>query len=138
MSEFVPFIGPRSRYNILSDSVGWIYHKMAGAGTLDGAPPATALLSSEMCDPTVSAGRASWDDLVHGGLFTLLGNYKQPVIVEAVDAAGVTLTLVDSLGNLTRNMPGTFPCKLAPGEYVKAVGGGKVGILVRYDADKIL
>lgn len=136
----VPFIGPRARYQILGLNLTWIYHRMAGGVMLNGAAPKTASLEPAAVDPTVSAGRAEYTDLTEGGLFTLLGNYRRAVLVEAVDnAAGATLTIVDSAGALLRNAP-TAPFKMAPGEYFKASGGAAgsyIGILVREEKTEL-
>lgn len=139
----VTFLPGRSRYNILTTEPTWVFHKMAAGQTLNGTAPERTAETADVCDPTtVSAGYAMWDTLSKGGLFTFLGNYKSSIIVEAIDNVGsATLTLVDRAGNPIRNMPSTVPFKIGAGETIKAVGGGaggKVGFLVRYDAEKVL
>jgi hypothetical protein len=139
----VTFLPGRSRYSILSLQPTWVYHRMAAGQTLNGGAPERAGEAASECDPTaVAAGVAAWDSLTKGGLFTQLGNYKTSMIVEAVDNPGsATLTLVDRAGGLIRNFPTTFPARITAGETIKAVGGsagGKVGFMVRYDADKVL
>lgn len=136
----VPFIGPRKRYSILGLNLTWIYHRMAVGVALNGAAPKTASLEPNAVDPVVSAGRANFAALTEGGLFTLLGNYRRPVLVESVDnAAGATLTIVDKAGTLLRSAP-TAPFKMAPGEYFKAAGGSTgsyIGILVRDEGTEL-
>jgi hypothetical protein len=133
----VPFIGSRKRYSILGLNLTWIYHRMAGGASLNGAAPKTASLEPNAVDPTVSAGRAEFTALTEGGLFTLLGNYRRPVLVESVDnAAGATLTIVDKNNVQLR----TAPLKMAPGEYFKAAGGSAgshIGILVRDEGTEL-
>lgn len=136
----VPFIGPRARYQILGLNLTWIYHRMTGGASLNGAAPKTATLTPDQVDPVVSAGKAEFASLTEGGLFTLLGNYKRPVLVESVNnAAGATLTIVDKAGAQLRTAP-TAPFKLAPGEYFKATGGSAgsyIGILVRDEGTEL-
>lgn len=137
----VPFIGPRARYKILSESLTWIYHRMAGGSALNGAAPRTASLTADETDPTVTAGKANYADLTEGGLFRLLGNYKKAIVVESVNNAAVaTLTIVDKDGTLLRAFPGTTPFNMAPGEYIKATGGSAgsyIGVLVREQTEDL-
>jgi len=139
----VEFLPGRSRYSILTLEPTWVYHKMAAGASLNGAAPQKVGVDAASCDPTtVSAGMAIWDELTEGGLFTQLGNRKSSMVVEAVDNPGTSaLTLVDRAGTLIRNLPTTLPAKISAGETIKATGGSagtKIGILVRYDADKVL
>ena len=141
----VPFIGPRGRYNILGVNPSWVIHQMDGGAALNGAAPRTATTAADDLDPKVSAGKAEFGDsttgLTEGGLFTLLGNYKQPMEVLAVDNAGsATITIVDETDTTLRTPPSP-PFKVSPGEYVKASGGAngsKIGLLVKIDGEKIL
>lgn len=133
----VPFLPGRSRYNVVTDrSDTWVYHR----GTLDGlAPFMAATPVGGVADPTLmEPGRAEWTTLTHGGLFTLVGNQGKPLICSATDASGATLTLVRKNGTLSRAFPTTFPCVIAPGEYIKAVGGSAVGLLLRIEDNTIL
>jgi hypothetical protein len=138
----VPQLAGRARYNILGMNPTWVYHEMATGATAAGEAPRSAAKTEAEIDPTVKAGRARWTDLTKGGLFTMLAHAKQPIIVEAIDNAGsATLTIVDSQGNQLRTVPNTLPFKVAPGECLKASGGasgGKVGFLVRIDAQRVL
>lgn len=136
----VSFLPGRSRYNVVTDrSDTWVYHKMS-AGSLTGVKPTVVGTPvGDASDPTLMGpGRAEWGDLTAGGLFTLVGNYNKPIVCSAVDASGVTLTLVTKAGTFIRNMPGTFPFVIAPGEYIKAVGGSSVGLLLRIEENTIL
>lgn len=140
----VPFLGNgRARYNVLSNRQAiWVYHEMTGGASLNGGYAKTASLTKDQIDPVITPGRAAWTALTEGGLFSFVGNYRRPLICEAIDNAGTaTLTLVKSDGNLSRNMPTTFPFTIAPGEYIKATGGAagsKVGFLLRIDEKTIL
>jgi hypothetical protein len=137
-----PFRPGRAYYNVLTLEPTWVYHQMASGSTLDGTAPTTAALTADQCDPVVTGGSAVWSALTHGGLLTQLGNRKQPMIIDAIDNPGsATLTLVHRDGTLSRNMPTSFPIKTSAGETIKASGGasgGKIGVLVRFDAEKVL
>lgn len=140
----VPFLGGgRARYNVLSNRQAiWVYHEMAGGASLSGSYAKSATQTKDEIDPVIGPGRAAWTALTEGGLFSFVGNYRRPLICEAIDNAGTaTLTLVKADGNPSRNFPSTFPCTIAPGEYIKATGGaagGKVGFLLRIDEKTIL
>lgn len=138
----VPFLGDgRARYNVLSSRQAmWVYHEMATAA-LTGEIPESASATAAEIDPLVTAGRSRWVSLTKGGLFSFVGNYRRPLICEAIDnGAGATLTLVKADGSLSRTVP-SAPFVVAPGEYIKATGGsapGKVGLLLRIDEKTIL
>jgi hypothetical protein len=111
---------------------------MATGSSLTGEAPATASVSEENLDPSVTSGKAVWSDLVKGGYFTLLGNYKRPLIVEAMLLPGGALTskIVNPQTSTERALPSSAPFKMAPGEYIKISGGdsgGMAAFLVRED-----
>jgi len=143
--ERVPLIGPRSRYDIISArNSTWVYHRMKPGSTLGGAAPADPTHTAAEFDPVVTAGRAEFGGLSAGGLFTLLGNAKKPLILEAIDnTAGATISTVDKTGATIRATldPAKAPYHLSPAEYIKATGGSSgsyVGVLVRLDETAIL
>lgn len=133
----IPLIGPRARYRVLSAQASWVTHEMAGGSALSGEAPETASVSAENLDPTVTAGKAVWSDLTKGGLFTLLGNHKRPLVVEAALVPGTaTVKIINPQTSTERDMPGSTPFKVAPGEYLKVSGGNNgdsVSFLVRED-----
>ncbi len=135
----------RPKYNVVTDRNSvWVYQRMGTGKTFGGTKPMLAATpAADVADPaTVTAGRAEWLNLETGGLFTLVGAQKKTLICEAIDnQAGATLTLVKMDGNLSRNMPGTFPFTIAPGEVIKATGGstgGSVGFLLTISEKAIL
>ena len=140
----VPLLGGgRARFNVLSSRQSmWVYHEMAGGSSLNGSYAKSAAKTKDQIDPVITPGRAAWTALTEGGLFSFVGNYRRPLICEAIDNAGTaTLTLVKSDLSLSRNMPTSFPFTIAPGEYIRATGGaagGKVGFLLRIDEKTIL
>lgn len=136
----VPFTGSRPRYLLVDISPSWVYHKMAAGSSLTGAAPRTTALAEDLIEPAVSSGRADFDSLSQGGLFTHLGG--RPLQVEAVDnQAGATITLVSKDGSFSRALPSSFPFTLGAGEYLKATGGsagGRVGVLSKLAGEKFL
>lgn len=138
----VPFIGPRSRYNVLTASPVWVYQRMDGAGFTGEAPETPSVTANDL-DPTVSAGLVEWTGLIKGGLFTAFYKAKKAFIIEATDVkAGVTLSIVraDALTTPTRTFPTSFPAKIAPGEIIRATGGDSTayaGFLVRLVEEKV-
>lgn len=129
----VPFTGAKGHVQLLSETAAWIYHNMA-AGTLDGTEPSTATTIPSETVPVVTSGRADYNSLTHGGLFVHPWIYKKSVIVEAIDNPGsATLLVVNPEAGTSRAAPGTVPFSIAPGECLKAVGGSKVGFMVRED-----
>jgi hypothetical protein len=143
----VPFIGPKSRYNILNTSPTWIRLQMAVGAVLDGTRPRTALTDEDSLEPVISAGRAQYgstvEGLTKGGFFSLLGNYGKAYIVEdAVLPGTVVFTIVDKDQNLIRTVTTpSYPMSLAPGEFVKLTGGtagSLFAIKVRLEGTKIL
>lgn len=145
----VPFIGPRGRFNILGVNPTWVVHQMDGAAPFNGEAPRTAAIAANDLDPAVSAGKAEFGDatvgLTEGGLFTLLGNYRQHVEVLAVDdtTGGGTKNIVAVINDVVttvRPIP-TAPFQMTPGEYLSVSGGAngsKYGVLVKLAGEKIL
>jgi hypothetical protein len=139
----VSFLGNgRARYNVLSNRQStWIYHRMATAA-LTGERARSTTETETQIDPVIKAGRAEWVNLTKGGLYSFVGNYRRPLICEAIDNPGsATLTLIKADLSLSRNMPTSFPFVIAPGEYIKATGGsapGVIGFLLRIDDKTIL
>jgi hypothetical protein len=116
---------------------------MAAGASLSGEPPRSATVNEAGIDPTVKAGVATFSALTKGGLFTLVANYKKPLVVEAVDNVGnATVTLVDRVTpTISRAMPSTVPFSISPNEVIKATGGaagGSIGFLYRIQGEKIL
>ena len=116
---------------------------MAAGVALSGEAPRTATTAEAATDPTVKAGVATFSALTKGGLFTLVANYKRPLIVEAVDNVGnATVTLVDRVTpTISRAMPSTVPFSISPNEVIKVTGGatgGSIGFLYRIQGEKIL
>jgi hypothetical protein len=129
----VPFTGTKGRIHLLSESAAWIYHNMA-SGTLDGDEPSTATTTPSETVPTVKAGRADYNDLTHGGLFVHPWVYNKAVVVEAIDNPGsATLLVTNPAAGTNRAAPASVPFTIAPGECLKAVGGTKVGFMMRED-----
>ena len=130
MASGVPLLPGRARYDLLQSSSTWFIHKMATGSSLDGTAPQRTGEDESQTDPTfVKAGRASFEELTHGGLFTLPGNYKKPIVVEAILNAGTATLSIVRLDDpaVTRAVPGTFPFRMTPGEYLKATGGAVSG-----------
>ena len=138
----VPWIGPRSRYNVLCASPVWNYQRMNNGSGFTTDPPEALGVGPNLLDPTVSSGRVEWTNLIKGGLFTALYKTGRPFIVEAVDLkAGVALTIVDPANPATvlRAFPTTFPALIAAGELIKATGADTTayaGLLVRTKEDR--
>ena len=135
----VPFLPGRKRSSIVNLTTTWCYHRMATGSALSGEAPRTATVDEASLDPKVSAGYAEFTNLTKGGLFTIQGKSRSPLIVSAIDnPAGATLTLV-LLSDLNRSraVPDTFPFKMCGGEMLKATGGatgGSVGFLYELDS----
>lgn len=114
---------------------------MDGSAAFTGVAPRTASNPPEKTDPTVSGGKSIFENLTEGGLFTLLANYKRPLVVEAVlNENGATATLESRGGALSRPFP-TAPFKVSPNEVIKFTGGSNgaiAGVLVRIDGEKQL
>ena len=141
----VKFTPGRAKYNVVTDrNAVWVYQRMNTGKTFTGTKPMLASTpAADVADPTtVSAGRAEWTTLETGGLFTLVAAEKKTLICDAIDnAAGATLVLVKQNGDPSRNMPGTFPFTISPGEVIKATGGsagGSVGFLLTISEKAIL
>ena len=130
----VAFIGPRSRYNIVGVNNTWLRQ----LGTLDGKRPRTAELDADELDPVVSAGQALWANLTEGGLFSLLGDMKQALVLEAVVADGTFQIVAKDGTTVLRPGPTTFPAKIAPGEYLRFSSGTRAEVLVRIDGVRVL
>lgn len=133
----------KSYYNIVNNTPTWCYHRMAAGASLSGEAPRTATTNEANTDPSVKAGVATFGSLTKGGLFTLVANYKKPLVVEAVSNAGnAAVTLVDrSTPSISRAMPTTLPFYIGPNEVIKATGGaagGAIGFLYRIQGEKIL
>lgn len=133
----IPFLGNnRSRYKLLQETPAWVYHKAAAGQTLNGTTPTTATTDAEATDPTVSAGIASYENLVTGGLFTSLYHYKQPMVVEALDNPNSATVTIENVPMGTNRAAPAAPFKMAAGEVLKAVSmtaGARFGALVRKD-----
>ena len=138
----VPWIGPRSRYNVLCASPVWNYQRMNNAGGFTAEAPEAPGVGPNLLDPTVGGGKVEWNNLIKRGLFTALYKTGRPFIVEAVDLkSGVTLSIVDpnSPATVLRAFPTTFPALIGAGELIKAVGTDATafaGLLVRTKEDK--
>jgi hypothetical protein len=142
----VPFLPGRARYNVVTDrSFTWVFQKMLALHQFDGSAPTDQIDGSarDTFDPTtVRGGYASWDGCAHAGLWTLLSHYGRAMTVQEVsNAAGATLSTVDSSGAVLRTSLPATPFMLSPGECLKASGGtagGAVGFLVKFDEATIL
>lgn len=138
----VPWIGPRSRYNVLCATPVWNYQRMNNSGGFNDNPPEAPGQGPNVIDPVVTAGKVEWANLIKGGLFTSLYKAGKPFIIDAVDlGAGVTLTIVKASAPTvpTRTFPVTFPVRIAAGELLRAVGSANTayaGVLVRSVEDK--
>lgn len=139
----VTWIGSRARYNILTASPVWVYQRMNNASGFTDEAPATSGTAANDLDPSVSSGLVEWTNLAKGGIFTALYKAGKGFIIEAVDLkSGVTLSIVraGALTTPTRTFPASFPAKIAPGEIIRATGGGGTGyagILVRLVEEKV-
>ena len=128
----VPFIGPRSRYEVLGVQPTLLVHTMA-TGNLDGNLPRTAAKTALELDPTVTAGKATWDDLTAGGLFNFT---KKAVIVEALSTG--TWKIVDGALNVLRTTPTSLPFKLAPDEKLQVTAVATAYVVARLDIQKCI
>lgn len=138
----VPFIGPRARYSLVNTTATWCYHHMATGCTLSGDAPETATTDAAHTDPYVVGGKAEYQDLTKGGLFTIQSNAKRILMIDAIDNPGsATITLVDRSNHAhSRAVPTTLPFKVSANEVIKVVGGvasGYIGILYRVDGEEI-
>lgn len=133
----IPFLGNnRSRYLLLQETPAWVYHQAIAGQTLNGTAPTTATTDAEATDPEVTAGVATYKDLVTGGLFTSLYFYKKPMVIEAMDNPNTATVTLENIALGTSRAAPTPPFKVAAGEVVKAVSmttGARFGILVRED-----
>jgi hypothetical protein len=138
----VPFLPGRSRYSVVGLKPCWVYHEM-DTGMLTGVAPRTLATDEASTDPVVTAGLARFTALSAGGLFTLVGNAKASLVVEAMDvgAGTVTIVVVDPAtpgALLTRSTVSAAPFPLSPGEYLKVTGVGKAGFKVRLAGEDII
>lgn len=141
MPHNVPFIGPKSRYSVLSVNSGWVVHKMNIGVNFNGVLPEDG---SGPADPAISAGFAKWSSLTSGGLFDWLDRRHSIVVEEFYEIpAGATITkkIVRVDGRLD-NLP-SVPFKLGPREVIKitstgATGTSEVGVLARIEGSEIL
>jgi len=137
----VPFIGPRSRYQPLSLTPSWVYHRGI-ATTMTGAAPARAAETPAETDPDiVQAGRMEFTVLTAAGLFTLQAKQKQSIEVLELDTDGNgAFTIVDIADGTTvlRATPAT-PFTLGPGEVLRCVGNTatKAGALMQLKGEAI-
>jgi len=143
----VPFIGPKSRYNVMGMQPTWNHLQMGTGVVLDGNRPRTATVSEDDIGPVISAGRAEYgsvaDGLTQGGFFRHLGNYGHPYIIEDALLPGTTVfKIVDVEKTLIRTVATpVFPMSLAAGEYVQITGGtagALFGLRVRFEGTKII
>lgn len=136
----VPFIGPRSRYNILVNEPTWVYHIMAEGGELEGSVPRNPDLCEREIDPTLVNGRFEFQNLTFGGLFALLSNYGLAFIVEEIDNPDSSLIeIVGRDGVKIRDIPAQTPFKVVGAtEILKVTGGSKIGFMVRRYPEKIV
>jgi hypothetical protein len=137
----VPFTGARPRYEIIGQTPTLITQAMA-SGNFDGQAPSTPTKVPTALDPVVSAGRAKYEGLNHGGLFNFA---KRPLIIEALTAQNCTAvwTVIGQDGNVTRALPAAFPFKLSAGERLKATSTGAsgvpvIGCVVRIDTERFV
>lgn len=139
---FVPFIGPRSRYDVVHSQPTWICHKMAAGSKMNGEAPRTVAKTEAETDPTLTGGRVVFDNLTKGGLFTLVYNAKKAIVIEAIENPNnLTIELVSKDGTVTRQKPATLPFIVAAGEVIKASGatnGSQISILIRAHEQKVL
>jgi len=139
----VPFIGPRARYSIIGSNPNWIIQKMATGETFDGLRPEQTAVGADDLDPDVTAGQVEWAELTKGGLFDLLGNAKQALVIEALEnVGGATFEIVAGDGTTVLRLgPTTFPSRIAPGEYLRFTGGAaaaRVAVLARIDSVRMI
>lgn len=144
------------RYNIVGINPTKIIHKMAAGASLDGFRAALDVPSTQLADPVVTAGKAEFSVLQHGGLMFLGGNNGRPAIVEAwytKECAAVVMRIVamddpniDTVSPLTaiRPLP-TVPFRLGSNECLQVVAAplnagsfAAVEVIVRLDAQRIL
>lgn len=132
----IPLIGPRGRVAVLNETPTWVYQTTVSGQTFTGDEPATATVPAEDLDPTISAGKADYSDLVEGGLFAILSRAGRPYWVRQIDNEGnAALTIVRPGTTETRPLP-TAPFLCGPGECIKALNGvaaTPLGILVQLD-----
>lgn len=149
----VPFQN-KPRYNIVGVNPTLITHKMKTTKNFDGYRASTAVLSVPLADPAVSAGKANFAGLEHGGLMFLGGNTARPAIVESYYAKNCTATYkivamddanIDTVAPLTELRPlPAAPFKLGPNECIQVTSTAagapipEVGFVVRLDGQKIL
>jgi hypothetical protein len=136
----VPFIGPRARYNIVGVKPTWIVQKMKAGSTFNKARPATATKTADQLDPVVSAGLVKWEELTSGGLFDLLANRKEAVVVEKTVAVGSPTVDIVALDGTTklRDVVITSSFILSPGEMLRTDGGTELRLQVRIYGEKVL
>jgi len=137
----VPFTGKRPRYSVVNTTATWCYHHMDAGYTLSGEAPRTLSTDEAHTDPSVVAGKAEFNRLNKGGLFTLQANAKRTLIVDAVDNPGsATIKLVDRSADAHERVAPSVPFKISSMEVIKVTGGtagGYIGILYRIDGQEI-
>lgn len=149
----VPFIGPRGRFQLTGLEPAWIIQTMATATVFDKKLARTVALTAPELEPVVTAGKAKFSDLSQGGIFDTIATAKRSHVVEDIlNAGGATLDIVTledlkiaqdgagiHLAPKFRDVPGSFPFTLAPGETIRAAGAaaGTVGLYIREDLKAI-
>lgn len=134
----------RPRFLILGVEPTRIVHSFKASKTPNGKEPTDNVVASEAdkFDPIVKAGNVYYNDLEHGGLFALLGEYKKNMVVERIEnEAGATGEIVDRAGAKIRDIPTDFPFKMGPYEWLSFSGGTAqkfVAVTVRLEGNKQL
>jgi hypothetical protein len=112
-------------YSLIGVNPTKITHK----GIIDGGKPQKG---GDIAEPAVSAGRAIFQDLEHGGLFAF---DKKTVVIE--DLSG-TFSIVDPEGSVIETATPPLPFTLLPNQWLVASTGSEVSCTVRLAGQKIL
>lgn len=99
-----------------------------------GTPEEEALDPTPFAEPAVTAGRATFKDLVEGGLFAF---DKKAIVIESLLGTATIVTAESDGEDTSRATPTTFPFDLLPGEWLKFSSGSEVGCICRLKGERI-
>lgn len=108
--------------------------KLVHEGNIDGQLPQK---NDVIADAVVTAGKAVWTELDHGGVFAF---NKRHIIVEEINGGNPKI-VDDSSPNyatILKNNAPAVPFKLHPGEALLFSTGSSVSIVVREDVTRVI
>lgn len=118
-------------YSLVGLDPTMITHK----GTINGKLPKKTVSSKlVLVEPTVTAGKAVFENLEEGGLFAF---DKKTVVIESLIGTATIVTAASNGQDAGRTIPTTFPFTLLPGEWLKFTSGSEVGCICRLEGTRI-